>query len=362
VKRQLARKECDSPLRIRLLFEPTGQEDGDTQAATQKAERNARRKEERDGEGSLFSDDQDAAAGAAGRSSESCYASKKENRCVVCGVARNFLRYHAVPTCYRCHFPPQYRCNGSHDVILLCVTCHEEASKHVFQLKQQLADEYQAPLNWSNEEHRKQSARACAARRAAAALLRSGDSMPLDRILELKSKLLEWRDHLHSEREAGSDSAIPADIQEGLDALSSGIRKVLFEEEPTVSGEVIAAAHEAGKAGRYRTGEGSDSDGSRDGTVDNKGKSMRYDHGKVVAERVDDIGALIRRFRAHFVETMKPRFLPSNWCVQHKVSRSFGRFSRYHPDNQLPKTETERGESEEKQGGAKATLLLATLQ
>lgn len=40
--------------------------------------------------------------------------------------------------------------------------------------------------------------------------------------------------------------------------------------------------------------------------------------------------ALVRRFRAAFVEEVQPQYMPPNWSLDHGAKRSFGKHSVYH--------------------------------
>ena len=66
--------------------------------------------------------------------------SDKENRCCVCGLGpgsgsgsgsgasgpgSGYLRHNIVPHCYRQHFPPFMKSHLSHDIVLLCLSCHQ---------------------------------------------------------------------------------------------------------------------------------------------------------------------------------------------------------------------------------------------
>lgn len=51
----------------------------------------------------------------------------RDHRCVVCGDEEHYLRYRVVPSCYRRHFPVHLKSHRSHDVVLLCVPCHQIA-------------------------------------------------------------------------------------------------------------------------------------------------------------------------------------------------------------------------------------------
>merc|ERR1712137_91206 len=53
---------------------------------------------------------------------------EKENRCAVCGHTLHYLRFHLVPSTFRSVMPSNFQ-PGSHDVLLLCTPCHEEAAK-----------------------------------------------------------------------------------------------------------------------------------------------------------------------------------------------------------------------------------------
>lgn len=43
----------------------------------------------------------------------------------MCGQEGEYLRHSIVPHCYRQHFPPAMKSHLSHDVVLLCVGCHQ---------------------------------------------------------------------------------------------------------------------------------------------------------------------------------------------------------------------------------------------
>ena len=38
----------------------------------------------------------------------------------------------------------------SHDILLMCMSCHQQATMYGDQLKKKLAEEYQAPLSYSS--------------------------------------------------------------------------------------------------------------------------------------------------------------------------------------------------------------------
>lgn len=57
------------------------------------------------------------------------YAQSRVNRCVSCGEEDHYLRYKVVPACYRRNFPVELKSHRSHDVVLLCMDCHQQAQR-----------------------------------------------------------------------------------------------------------------------------------------------------------------------------------------------------------------------------------------
>ncbi|XP_053925057.1 exonuclease 3'-5' domain-containing protein 2 isoform X2 [Cuculus canorus] len=74
------------------------------------------------------------------------YLTVKENLCVVCGKRESYIRKNIVPHEYRRHFPIQMKDHNSHDVLLLCTSCHAISNYYDNHLKQQLAEEFHAPI------------------------------------------------------------------------------------------------------------------------------------------------------------------------------------------------------------------------
>ncbi|KAG9454009.1 hypothetical protein H6P81_006913 [Aristolochia fimbriata] len=74
------------------------------------------------------------------------YIQSKKNMCVGCGERNHYLRYRIVPSCYRMHFPEHLKSHRSHDIVLLCVDCHEIAHAAAEKYKRQVAKEFDIPL------------------------------------------------------------------------------------------------------------------------------------------------------------------------------------------------------------------------
>lgn len=130
------------------------------------------------------------------------YIQSKKNICVGCGEGNHYLRYRIIPSCYRVHFPEHLKSHRSHDIVLVCVDCHEIAHAAAEKYKRQVAAEYGIPLFIRNivDLDKPQNTPASSLpvvsseevgvsplqlRTAAMALLRHGPQMPSQRREEL---------------------------------------------------------------------------------------------------------------------------------------------------------------------------------
>ena len=136
------------------------------------------------------------------------YIQSKTNRCVGCGESSHYLRYKVIPSCYRQHFPEHLKSHRSHDIVLLCVDCHEAAHCAAEKHKRQVAVDFGVPLfarrvvvsgNGSGFEAEvvdggaKGGVSPLQLRTAATALLRHGTEMPKDRREDLEAASLILR-------------------------------------------------------------------------------------------------------------------------------------------------------------------------
>lgn len=124
-------------------------------------------------------------ANGLGNVGDKFYLQHRKNLCVVCGTEEMLTRHHVIPYCFRKFLPDKVKNHSYHDILLLCVLCHEQYEHHANELKLKLAEEYDAPVNglWSDKEtHNKHKARGYAY-----ALLKHADKIPHER----KAAMLE---------------------------------------------------------------------------------------------------------------------------------------------------------------------------
>lgn len=314
VKRGLAEYVEKEPPSVRLLFEPKGKPEY---------------------EGNDF------------------YIQSKSNRCVGCGESSHYLRYRIIPSCYKQHFPDHLKSHRSHDIVLLCVNCHEIAHKAAEKHKRQIALEYGIPLFakvtgpegmiGGHDEavvsnKREGGVAPLQLKNAAMALLRHGSTIPPPRRAELEKVVQTYygRDHvsvsdLHSvlllsmgpqERrrllEKGFSSTEGATAAPMKIPKESHLRTKYSATQP-------AGLMESQPSGRRKQG--------RRKARRNESLLGHAVHGKHVVEILmeqegdEEILKFCQRWRRVFVDAIHPTFLPLGWDIEHRGRREFGDFS-----------------------------------
>jgi hypothetical protein len=192
-----------------------------------------------------------------GHLNDAFYLQHRENICVVCGRDDNryLNRHHVVPYNFRRYLPDSIKNNDYHDILLLCLPCHETYETHALILKKQLAEEYSAPVDgmWlTNKEAHKSKYQA---KMIARTLLEHYDKIP----------------------------------QERKELLISRIREALNLDTNDINLKEVASL--------------------------NLDPPEVRPQGEIVVSKLTDIEAFLQRWRQHFVDVMKPQHLPRHWNV-----------------------------------------------
>ncbi|KAK2843426.1 hypothetical protein Q7C36_011641 [Tachysurus vachellii] len=210
------------------------------------------------------------------------YLTAKENLCVVCGKAESYIRKNIVPHEYRRHFPTEMKDHNSHDILLLCTSCHAASNVYDGFLKQQLADEFSAPQGCEEGVKMLEDSDRRRVRSTARALLSANDSMPATRREELLSVVHAYFCNEGDEEEEDS-------LTEGRLHTAANLETRIFNEGYVPHGlKVVQVYAERGLRGLIE---------------------------------------LERRWRQHFLSSMQPKFLPPLWSVDHnheKYLRKYG--------------------------------------
>jgi len=209
----------------------------------------------------------------------------REVRCVVTAKEDGLQRHHIVPYCYRTHFPDEYKSKNHHDVVLVTYKVHEEYEKHAFEFKNKMAEIYDVPtLNELNLKY--------------------------TRLLsDYSSDKVKMLSRLHSIFK--NNGNIPPEV------IKDNLRHVT--EYTDFSFEKICKLnylqlYKLYLILRQRHQEEFD--------LFKEKNKKRYDHGYHVVSKLDThekIEEFVKMWRAHFVQTMKPKYMPLGWSIHFRV-------------------------------------------
>ncbi|KAK3882734.1 hypothetical protein Pcinc_012907 [Petrolisthes cinctipes] len=208
------------------------------------------------------------------------YLQSRLNVCVVCGCQDSYTRKSIVPHEYRRHFHRLLKHHQNHDVVLLCFPCHRVSNMVDNTLRVQLGEEFGAPVSTDPRAKASIDGPRKAVRDAARALMKPPGTIPSP----LHDKFLKT-------------------LQE------------FYPGQDVTTALLIEAANLEVKV--YREG--------------------HVTHGLGIYQAYAKIGLnkLEQQWRQHFLDTMKPRFMPECWSVSHnsyKLQLKMARLPLDHPD------------------------------
>lgn len=204
------------------------------------------------------------------------------NKCVVCGEENGLQRHHVVPYHYRKFMPLKYKSRNHHDVVLICRKHHEEYEQIAKFYKNEIAETFQVAsieemnakqINYMVENLRDQFK----AVKLLDTLLNRYNEIPEERVLWI---------------------AIELEKVLGIKVLEMTFDEI--EELHIKTDQLITTK---------------------------KNELMNVEnfyHGKAVIAKlhtVQDFEKFIKGWRVHFVESMKPKFMPFGWSVDFTYSR-----------------------------------------
>uniref|UniRef100_A0A6B2L2E8 3'-5' exonuclease domain-containing protein n=1 Tax=Arcella intermedia TaxID=1963864 RepID=A0A6B2L2E8_9EUKA len=200
-----------------------------------------------------------------GHAGSEYYLAKKENKCVVCNSDKSYVRFSIIPHSYRRYMPLEIKDHSSHDIVLLCQECHRRASLFSESLRKKLKAERKEPNK--KEKPYKIDNEKKNVRMAAVTLMKKGQ-LPPARAEEL-----------------------------------TNILKTYFQKQ-----EITQADYELASKLEYK--EKIDEEDSHEKRVVDELKTP------------DQIQQFFVRWRQHFLDTMKPQFLPTGWSLHHPINHS----------------------------------------
>jgi len=185
------------------------------------------------------------------RPDEMFYVTHKKNVCVVCehSVLEDLTKHHIVPYCFRQHFPDRYKSRNHHDVVILCEKCHRKYERIASLIKRDLAIKYNKKVLGVQFKILKQNK----INRLASAILKYGDQIPTERKKEIYNKLSIFLD----KKDITQDDLIK------IEQMNADKTRIEWHEQ--------------------------------------------------VVKDCKDIKSFIKSWRRHFVENMKPQYMPEHW-------------------------------------------------
>jgi len=209
----------------------------------------------------------------------------REAKCVVTGIEDNLQRHHIVPYCYRTYFPEEFKSKNHHDVVLIN---HEIHSQY-----EQLANGYKDEIA---------------------------------RIFNEKT-IGEYNiDYTNKLREFGKGNAIILNAIHsifktyGRISRATLIEKIEFISENT--GIPYKTLANFNYIQFYKFYLILKVEHEKEIYEFKKENRVLYDHGYHVVQKLDTdkkIMEFVRLWRTHFIETMKPQFMPVGWSIDFRM-------------------------------------------
>ena len=222
--------------------------------------------------------------------SSNFYTAPRSNICVICGDSDKYLRFHIVPLLYRSCFPENLKSHKSHDVVLLCLSCHEKARRVYEKKKEEISIKYGVPLNVLTDAQLNKQ-KLIDFQKKCRVLKGTKRPLPEEAKKKLKNhifhsigKLMEDFEYLKKFIEAHK---IKLDTEDDIDDNFLKLITEEFEIEKTSIGK-------------------------------------RNMHGQFVIDKVKDLKQFIMDWRKFFIDSFNPKFLPEEWSIEHEIVRTFG--------------------------------------
>lgn len=197
-----------------------------------------------------------------GWNGDSYYLSPKFNRCVQCGKEdlETLTRHHIVPFFYRKFMPLEVKESSPIDIVPLCCEHHADYELKADELKCELSKKYNAPIHNKMSPHKKMIKEV---RSIAYLKLNSWDFVPLDKQKTLNEVLFRYFKREDYSRE---------------DLVK--VTKLVY-----------------------------------------KGINPEQEHAQIVMSQIEDLQSFVEMWRTHFMECVKPKFMPEGWDLKRNIYR-----------------------------------------
>jgi len=211
--------------------------------------------------------------------------SVREAICVVTGVDDGLQRHHIVPYCYRTYFPEQYKSKNHHDVVLINHERHSEYEQEATKYKDVISKMYDVKtITEANMEY----------------------TCKLREIGKPNAILLST---LHSLFKTHGKISQQVKLEK-LQTISEGIG-LPFETVCNFNYIQLYKMYLLLKEGH-----------SKEQYEFKQNHRQEYDHGYHLVQKLDTeekIIDFVKLWRKHFINTMKPKFMPTGWSIDFRI-------------------------------------------
>ncbi|KAJ2373758.1 hypothetical protein H4S02_008752 [Coemansia sp. RSA 2611] len=210
--------------------------------------------------------------------------------------------HHVVPYQYRRYMDEAIKSRSSHDLLPVCIVCHDKYERHALQFKRHLAECFAAPLEGLGWIERRDIGKG--GRAAGTLTLPSLEKIPSARIAQLRAIV---------EEVVGSNAGLFSDDSQCLISKCRADGSSVCSES-TVLRELMAMEVRIQGLGFRTHGEivvgAVSSHALGDGMC-----------GQCKTLVTDGVPALVMSWRRHFVECARPAHLPDHWSVEYRCTK-----------------------------------------
>lgn len=211
--------------------------------------------------------------------------SVREAICVVTGEPDGLQRHHIVPYCYRTYFPEKYKSKNHHDVVLINHERHSEYEQEATKYKDVIA-----------------------------------------RMFDVKTITEFNMDYTFKLREIGRDNAILLSTIHSLFKTYGKITQEVKLQKLQQIADLTELPFETvcsfNYIQLYKFYLILKDEHAEEQYVFKQTHRQEYDHGFHVVQKLDTeekMVEFVRLWRTHFIETMKPQFMPNGWSIDFRI-------------------------------------------
>lgn len=197
-----------------------------------------------------------------GHKDDPYYTQSLKSICVVCGTENELTGHHIVPISFRRYFPTELKDHSHYDILPVCIKHHDEYNAFAEELVKKLANEYDVPIcGLNNTEYDGK-------------IISKEEKLNINKCILYARLICEKHSNIPKDR---------IDIMKNYIKQCSNLNNTenynYIKNIPLITYKVISC-------GKY-----------------------------IVSKLEGNIQPFIVMWRKHFIDTMKPQFMPKHWTI-----------------------------------------------